>query len=139
MVPNWGPSGLGKTDRLAEFDELCALGEVRHKLRPRRFNSPKQRARGGIAGSYPNDLDCGLLRFHHRSKVAVFCDEHGAIPTCIGADRRIIGIAQGNVLNVVRFMPSFAQPIGKSRRQLGINQEFHSAAVTTGWLISRAA
>ncbi len=49
------------------------------------------------------------------------------------------GVAECNILDM-RGQMSFSGDMRRERRrQLRINQEFHSTAVTTGWFISRAA
>ena len=109
---------------------------MRYELRQCRCNAIDQSSGANIAGSHPNDLNCGFVR---RREVPVLGDDDPITLGREGADRDISRIAQADVLNVQRFMSKSAQPVSQCRRQLRGYQELHSAAVTTGWLISRAA
>jgi hypothetical protein len=99
--------------------------------RPLGLEARKQHAIDRIAYANPQDLSRSRLG-RDAGKVAILRHDDSIGVHCVSKDIRIIRFAKPNVLYVNRFMALGAQPRRDPRRQLGVDNEFHSAATITG-------
>jgi len=113
--------------------------KVSDDLRPAVLEALEHDAIGDIAGTNPNQSDGSASPAVDRCKVPILRDKYRTSATRILANGRIVGLVQSNIPYVFRGVAHLAQPIGNRQWQLSIDEELHSAAVTTGWFISRAA
>jgi len=123
----------------SKFYELHTVVKVSDDLRPAGLEALEHDAVGNIAGTNPNHTDGSAPAAVDRNKIAILRYEYRAGAARILANCRIVGVVQSNIPYVFRGITHLAQPIGKRQWQLSIDEELHSAAVTTGWFISRAA
>lgn len=128
FTPPFGTEATLPTSPLrSQFNELLSLLQAFQNFRPHWFDPRKQRLFGTVSFANPDEGRRAVAEKPAVNEVLVLADDDGVLFTGVFPEHWIICRVSAHVEGMNRLMSLTADPPGKRRWELGINEKVHTA------------